>query len=159
MYLVWKIPEVARKCWGITQGYRAEKRRPVMEDCFGRHGEQISGVSSCFDRRVIMGSLTDICSPRGMAAHLTYHDGGFVTYEFREITGTVEDPKFVWVDDVLLAIAAPDVTSPQVVAVSAEAATADGILSENEVAAAAITELNVEHTDVEMPSLKTRLGA
>ena len=45
-----------------------------MEDFFARHGEQISGVSSCFDRRVIMGSLTDICSPRGMAAHLTYHD-------------------------------------------------------------------------------------
>jgi len=45
-----------------------------MEDFFARHGQQISGVSSCFDRVVIMGSLTDICYPGGMAAHLTYHD-------------------------------------------------------------------------------------
>ena len=45
-----------------------------MEDFFARHGEQISGVSSCFDRVVIMGSLTDICYTRGMAAHLSYHD-------------------------------------------------------------------------------------
>jgi hypothetical protein len=38
---------------------------------FARHRKQISGVCSCFDRVVIRGSLTDICFPEGMAAHLS----------------------------------------------------------------------------------------
>ncbi len=44
-----------------------------MEALLARHEEQISGVISCFDRVVIMGSLPDICYPEGMAAHLSAH--------------------------------------------------------------------------------------
>ena len=44
-----------------------------MEVYFDRHQKQISGVISCFDRVIVMGSLSDICYPNGMAAHLSAH--------------------------------------------------------------------------------------
>jgi hypothetical protein len=44
-----------------------------MEAFLTRHAAQICGVSSCFDRVVIMGSLPDICYADGMAAHLSAH--------------------------------------------------------------------------------------
>ncbi len=45
-----------------------------MAELSERHVDKIAGVTSCFDRVVIMGSLTDICYGGGMAAHLTFHD-------------------------------------------------------------------------------------
>lgn len=44
-----------------------------MEALLARHEEHVSGVISCFDRVVIMGSLPDICHSQGMAAHLSAH--------------------------------------------------------------------------------------
>ncbi len=44
-----------------------------MESLVSRHADQVSGVISCFDRVVIMGSLSDICYANGMAGHLSAH--------------------------------------------------------------------------------------
>ena len=60
-----------------------------MDAFLARHEEQISGVSSCFDRVVIMGSLPDICYAEGMAAHLSAHD--FRLFDFTKWAEPLRD--------------------------------------------------------------------
>lgn len=63
------VPEVSHGC--LEFGYlRLMGKKGELEKFFERHSECISGVISCFDRVVIMGSLPDISYADAMAAHL-----------------------------------------------------------------------------------------
>jgi hypothetical protein len=44
----------------------------TMQSPLRRHEKSIAGTISCFDRVVLMGTLTEICYAGGLAAHLSH---------------------------------------------------------------------------------------
>jgi len=60
-----------------------------MDAFLTRYGDRISGIISCFDRVVIMGSLMDICYAEGMAAYLSVH--GVRLFDFTRWAETLRD--------------------------------------------------------------------